>query len=267
MPRPLSRNKRIIYFTIFVLFFIVAIPVLLLYSSGYSLDTAFNLSWRGGIYVYVPQTGARVYIGNDLVGTTSLFSREVLVKNLTPSSYLVLVSNDDYWPWAKFVDVKRGEVSARHPLLVPKIIPLVEIPRASTTPYLVAKTLFASSTATTSLASKNIKVWVEGKDIHAEWLGSLEARPYYFCPDDRSGACPADIVIYQSTTPIRALDFYPGRDDALLLTTGNSVFATEIDPMMYRNSYPIFRGTQPEVRLTRDAVYIKDGAYIASTEL
>lgn len=271
MPRPLSRKKRIVYFSIFVLFFIVAIPVLLLYSSGYSLDNnALTLSWRGGIYVYVPQTAASVYIGNDLKEVTSLFKKEVIVKNLRPDNYLVLVSHDDFWPWAKFVDVKRGEVAARYPLLVPKIIPFVEIARGSTTPYTEARALFtpvvSRGAATTTLSSKNIRLWVENDMVRASWLGSEEARPYYFCVGYSASQCPKDIAIYQSAGPIRAIDFYPDRDDALLLTVGSSIYATEIDPMTYRNSYPIFRGTKPEVKVSRGSVYIKDGDYIASAE-
>lgn len=272
MPRTLSRKTRTIYFSLFLLLFVVVIPVLLLYSTGYSIDEAFNLSGRGGVYVYVEQEGAQVYIGNELKEETGLFNHEVLEKNLRPGTYLVLVSHADYWPWAKFVDVKSGEVSVRAPLLVPKVVPFTEIVKSTSTrllagdAYATAKALFASSTTSSGLTSKNIRLWVENNNIHAKWLGPEDVRPYYFCIDGAK-QCPEDIVIYQGgTSQVRAIDFYPGRDDALLLTIDNSIFATEIDPITYRNSYPIYRGKKPEVRISRGVVYIKDGEYIVSTE-
>ncbi len=258
--------------------------MLLLYSSGYSLDEAFTLSGRGGIYVYVEQTGAKVYLGNELKDTTGLFNHEVLEKNLRPDTYTVLVSHEDYWPWTKFVEVKGAEVSVRSPLLVPKIMAFKEIvkmgtvsggsgatssstPRPTTSPaYTAAQALFGNSVASTTLTSKDMKLWVANNTVHAAWLGSEEGRPYYFCIN-KSAPCPEDIEIFTGTAPIRALDFYPNRDDALLLTMGDSVSAIEIDPTPYHNSYPVFRGTKPEVRISRGAVYIKDGSYIASIEL
>lgn len=264
MPRPLSRKRRILYFSIFVLFFLVAIPVLLLYSSGYSLDTALNLSWRGGIFVSVDQTGASVFIGDSVAGVTSLFNHDIVVKNLRPDNYLVLVSHNDYWPWAKFVQVTRGEVAARYPLLVPKVVPFSEIARASTTEYSVAKALFTKTAASTTVEKAGMKLLVDGNTIRAEWHGSDDALPYYFCVGIVRVPCPRTVPIFQDPQPIRALDFYPGRTDALLITVGNSVYATEIDPTLYRNSYPIFRGKKPEVRINRGSVYIKDGDYILS---
>ena len=101
-----SRKKRIVYFILFAVFFLVCIPILILYSMGYTIDSStFGLSGRGGIYVLVAEPYVNIYIGNELKETTGIFLREVLVKSLKPKDYLVLAGSDSYWPWAKFVTV------------------------------------------------------------------------------------------------------------------------------------------------------------------
>jgi len=302
-----SRKKRIVYFILFAVFFLVCIPILILYSMGYTIDSStFGLSGRGGIYVLVAEPYVNIYIGNELKETTGIFLREVLVKSLKPKDYLVLAGSDSYWPWAKFVTVLEGEVSALYPFLVPKALPIKEVLKTDTN-YAIVQKLFALETksskiipsikefvtslgtstnllpggiATNSniiknvvvktsaeangLIKKKMKIWKDGKLIFASWLGTVDRIPPYFCLAQK---CKDEITVFSAFSPIGRIDFYPSRDDAIMLTQGNGVYAMEIDNRPYHNFYPIYKGKNPDFRIDGGVVYIKDENAFFSVEL
>lgn len=277
MPRPpVSKNLRLLYFVAFVTMFVVGIPILIFYSAGYTLDEAFSLSIRGGIYVFVPEPDTSVFVGNELKKVTGFFQREVLVKNLRPDQYLVLVANDTFWPWAKFVDVERGEVEPLFPLLVPKVIASLEVPETSSR-YEAINELFEeemTATTTTSLAitkipesltRRRVKIWLDGNKIFAEWQGSNESAAKYFC--DHGGVCTNPVLVFESSSDIGDFSFYPDRNDAILISLNNGIYAVEIDGRQYQNFYPIYRGQSPEFRLSGSVMYVKDGELLSELSL
>lgn len=268
----MSQKVRTIYFSLFALVFVIAIPLILLYATGYSFDTAFNLSWRGGVYVYVPESDVDVFIGNNIRVTTSLLQREVLEKSLHPGNYLILAAHEDYWPWAKFVEVKPGEVVSKFPLLVPKVMPFEQITRTSPE-YKTAAGLFATSTpgGGVRVESNDIEISAIGREVVVNWLAATSSAPHFFCLNDVANLddshCSTSFTVFRAAEDIEFVDFYPGRDDAIILTLGNGVYAVELDRSAYHNVYPIFRGTNPEVRVIRNTIYVKDADYIISAEL
>ncbi len=285
MPKTASQRKRIIYFIVFVLFFVFCIPILIFYSMGYSIDLTNGFYGRGGIYVSVAKPDIDVYIGNELKRTTSLFQREVLVKNLKPKEYLVLTGNDAFWPWAKIVPVLQGEVSALYPLLIPRSLPVKEIFRTNeiykdlqnlffTKPKSLAGTLAGASTETddglvekqglVTIANKNIKVWKDDNLIFASWLGPEDRTPPYFCP---TKPCSKTLKVFTAYSPIGQIDFYPRRDDVIMLTLDRSIYAMEIDNRTYHNFYPLFKGEDPDFRVDKEVVYIKDSNRFYSIDL
>lgn len=263
---------RILYLLFFVLVFLVGFPILVFYSAGYTLDETFGLSARGGIYIFTPEPATNVFIGNESKGTSSFFQKEILISRLKPDKYLVLVANDKFWPWAKFVDVEAGEVEAMFPLLVPKVINVVEV-KPKTADYIKIGALFkpsvvigiaTTSNATTTIIRKKVKVWIDGQRIVAEWRGSANSAPKYFCVLEQ---CIDPILVFQSSVQVRYIDFYPLRDDAIILALDNGIYAVEIDHRTYQNFYPIYRGQSPDFRVNDNIVYIKDNEYIATIEL
>lgn len=278
MSKPVSYKIRLLYFLAFVLVFLIGFPVLIFYSAGYTLDETFGLSFRGGIYVFSPETGTSVFVGNELKGQTSFFQREVLVKNLKPDNYLVLVANEDFWPWAKQVTVERGEVEPLFPLLVPKTIKMTEV-KVTDPAYKKTVALFKSATSTlfstispslsATVASSTIDrrqtaIRYEDQAIFASWLDDQEGAPKYFC---QHGSCVKPILVFQSFVPIRSFDFYPSRDDAIILALDTGIYAVELDSRPYQNFYPLYSGQEPDFRISNNQVYIKDNDYLAVLNL
>lgn len=267
MPKPIPYKIRLIYFLIFALFFVIGFPVLVFYSAGYSVDKTLGLSIRGGIYVSTPEPNTSVFVGNELKSVSGFFKREILVGKLKPGQYLVLAANDDFWPWAKLVEVEHGEVESLFPLLVPKVIQAEEIEKTDSTlrenaMYKAIQNLFVK-TATSTLKTKNVKIWLNDGAIYGKWTGDNGAAPKYYCGNRNNDVgpnnCAGEVLIFQSVVPIRTFDFYPSRDDAIILTLDDGVYAVEIDRRTYQNFYPLYRGQMPDFRVSRNQVYIKDG--------
>ncbi len=272
MPKSFSYRFRIIYFCFFVLVFLIGFPIIVFYSAGYTWDNTFGLSIRGGIYVFTPEPETSVFIGNELKNVSGFFNKEILIADLKPDQYLVLATNDTFWPWAKFVTVKRGEVEALAPLMIPKVIETESVSR-STQLRTTLVGLFATTTIPTSIKStttpnalvkKNVKIWHTGPKLFAHWEGDLQAVPEYFCDIE---SCEKPIQIFEAYVPIRTIDFYPHRDDAIILALDNGVYVVEIDRRQTQNFYPLYKGNSPDFRVYRNQVYIKDGDYIALLNL
>ena len=100
--------------------------------------------------------------------------------------------------------------------------------------------------------------------IIAEWMGSEERTPEYFCREEK---CNLILEVLQTKTDVKNIDFYPVRDDAIILSVSDAVYAAEIDNRQYQNFYPIYKGKNPDFRIDGGTVYIKDGEYIVSVEL
>lgn len=267
MPQPIPYKFRLAYFLAFVLVFLLGFPILAFYSAGYSFNETFGLTVRGGIYVSTPEVNTSVFIGNDLEGVSSFFKKEILVNKLKPDQYLVLATHDAFWPWAKVVNVQRGEVEALFPLLVPKVIPATELKKTDTS-YKEISSVFLEKATTTRIARREVKVWFadDSNTIFAQWLGDTDSAPKYFCHSDAQ--CLDPITVFHSTLPIRTFDFYPLRSDAIILAIDNGVYAIEIDNRTYQNFYPLYRGTSPDFRITEDdGLFISDEGAIILLDL
>lgn len=272
-------KKRAFYFFSFLAIFIVVIPFILLYSLGYRFTKNYELAERGGLYVFVPESNSEIYVNDELRDVTSTFQKEMFLQNLKPATYLVLVSNDLFWPWAKYVDVSEREVSPLYPLLVPKRIDMREVTVATSTQASstrVTKNQYAqlvrlfetkqtASVATSSVSTstphlyalmrKKMKVWAQDADIYAQWTGDESRIPPYFCMDD---VCDPNHLVLHGSSVVRHIDFYPGRDDAVIIAVAEGIFALEFDTRKYQNFYTLYKGERPDFRVFDGTVYVRD---------
>jgi hypothetical protein len=128
-----KRKRKVLVFLSFGIFFFLVFAVIL-YSLGYRMGQNWHIQKTGGIFIQSNESGASVLINGTLAKTTSLFSRQAFVRNLTPGVFSVEVSKDTFYPWRKSLLVLPETVDARDGLLVP-INPVVRFIATSSPLY------------------------------------------------------------------------------------------------------------------------------------
>ena len=267
---------------------------------GYNWGKNFSLLKTGGIYVYAPQNGVDVYVDNKLDNTTSIFQHSILVKDLRPNQYTIRVTKTGYLDWKKTVPVKEEKVAEVYPFLIPANIVTTSVPQQihstnSTTSVLVVNSeyknliaLFATSskpkistaltvsTSSTSSAlltlpsieSKKVVVEKDGNILHALWQGGVEDTPFYFCIS--ASTCAKDFLVY-SAASIGTFDFYPNRNDVVLVATGPKLTVVELDKRPPQNIVELYTsptGENLDFRVVdNDTVVVKEGKKLTKLSL
>jgi len=282
--KPMTLKKRRMYFYLLLVVFFIIIPLITLYTSGYRFQ-GFKLVETGGIYVYSPESGSEIYIDGKKEKETGIFQKDWFVQNMKPGSYEILISKEGFWPWLKEVKVEEKRVTEAIAFLVPKELNAEIIPQeiegetaTSTIPNLeyarISKlfedkfTVPADPVIPEELDSDEeeiefekisrrdrVGIWREGNQIFAKWLKNEEDTPNFFCRDN---SCVDIVTVFSSVELIKTIDFYPGRDDVVLVAVSNGIFAIEIDIRTNQNFQPIYKGTSPLFIISDKQFYVKD---------
>ena len=267
----MTYKTRTLAFWLSILLFLVISPPVLFYATGWRLTPGFNIERTGGLFIAVPESGSKVYLNNELRSETGFFSSGVLLQNLTPHNYSVLVAKDGFWPWTKTLPVKGSEVVEGRALMIPLTVTAESVDAKSadykTTLKAIDALKAAIRTATSTAARLGLakdergraQVWFDaGNRVWIEWL-SDSPLPFYL--DDIKKP------IFQSRSTIHGISFLPGRNDIVVLATENGVFALEIDGRPPQNFQPIYKGANPYFARIGDSLYVLDGAALAKIAL
>ncbi len=288
--KPLSLKRRRIFITIFFLAFFIFIPVVLLYASGYRLGEGFSLVKTGGIYIFAVANDVEVTIDDGEKMNLGLFQNGFYIQDLTPGKYTVKLTKDGYYPWVKTLKVNPQMVSEAIPIIIPKEIPLIEIEkykailatstatssinktnkgdkREMTEQYKLLSNLFASTTEKNQndratgtkelIRTKNkVTIWQEGNSIYSKWNGKKEDVPSSFCNYISCNISKHKII---ETRDVRDFNFFPGRNDVIIISTDNSIVVAEIDTKSIQNIVPIYTIPDSDFVIDEnDILYIKD---------
>lgn len=294
--------KRRIYFYTMVVVFLVIVPIIAFYAAGYRFDSGFEVVSTGGMYVYAPLSGATITIDEEKEKETGTFQKSWFVQNLTPGDYSVRVTKEGYHPWSKGVEVKQHQVAEAIAFFVPKHPSLNEIPRTilvppdqpqeatTTTPNPQFQNLQlafaqASREITTSPETRptatstpqdpediyaqvsprsRVALWEEHNQLFATWLKDRSSLPQHFC---RADTCEKTVVVHFSFAPIKYFDFFPGREDVVIVAAQHSVFAIDIDTRGNQNIMPLYKGTDPTFINNNGTIYIRDNGRIFALSL
>jgi hypothetical protein len=300
---PKSPRTRFVYFIIFFLVFLAVAPFILLYSFGYNWTQNFSLLKTGGVYVYSGETGASLYINDKLDDSTSIFQHGLLVKSLRPDTYDIKVTKDGYIDWKKNIEVKGERVSEAYPFLIPKQITATSVPSqipksaiASTTlianpeykDYLAlfattSKTLLPKKIATStsaligqakatttypSIESKKLVIEKIGSDLKASWKGAISDTPFYFCLN--KDECLTSFIVYNAQN-IGTFNFYPSRNDVIIVVAGSKIIVTELDKRTPQNIVELYQSPTQEALdfrvLDNETIIIKEGKKLIKLSL
>ncbi|MBX4210443.1 hypothetical protein KW783_00525 [Candidatus Parcubacteria bacterium] len=282
--KPISRGMRRIYLVVFTLLFIMLVPTLILYALGYRFASDWSIFSTGGIYIASDQSGAEIYLNNKLVSQTSYFRRGYFIQNLRRGNYFVIFAKQNFRSWSKHLDVLDQKVTEAYafnmpndPVIRREIPEFTKVsvatstltrPNAFYTDLLIdfAERNLQSESVLGLLREKDRKkvvLWQEGNKVHARWTGAEDAAPYFFC----NGTCHTDVVVYESPSPIKYFDFFPNRNDLILLANDSGVYVTEIDVRPDRNIQPVYeKGGVDFIVENGNILYVKDGSRVLEVE-
>lgn len=263
-------RKKIYIFGMFVVF-VIAIPVIILHSSGYRLNSKFRLVKTGGIYFHNEQSDAIVRLNGKVKKTAGLLERNLLVRELRPATYYARIEKEGYRVWEKNITVSEQKVEVCYPLLIPhdlkpELIPKYNIitpekkgqktKRELNDEFTEAIDLFKtwgrpSKGVIPGWESGDIKkfrlgadrrlrkkvfLFKDGNKIYVKWTGSEDQRPFFISSEGRR-------LVYAPDQNILSFGFFPERDDSMLvLVEDGTLYAVEIDTRFdIQNIYKIAR--------------------------
>lgn len=97
---------KIAGFVFSLLFFLIAGVAIVSYAAGYKIDlVSRQIKQTGMIEVQTRSKESSIFINNEFKGNDS-----VVVRDLLPGEYNILVSREGYHDWTKKVDLKAGRV-------------------------------------------------------------------------------------------------------------------------------------------------------------
>jgi hypothetical protein len=110
------KTRRIIYISLIIIFLIAA-PLTILYSQGYSFDWQKKIFVKtGSFYLKSYPQSANIYIDGKKSGTAPLYAKRLLPKN-----YSIEISKSGFYPWQKNLKIESQIVTeARNILLIPE---------------------------------------------------------------------------------------------------------------------------------------------------
>jgi hypothetical protein len=251
----MTLKKRRIILAICVLLFLLAVTVVLFYTTGYRWNSKLHLYKTGGLYVSSPLSGSQIFINNKLEKETNILQGGLFLQSLKPGAYSVLIAKDGYWPWLKNLKVKEQFVTEARAMLIPKEPKGAVLLRENYSPLELSKydeILTALKTLENKKqdqysqlsSNKKQKLWwnINENKLWLEWLGEKNSLPYYFCDDS---GCGEKMLVLDSKFPVRNVEFYPKRKDIVIVAVQNGVYAIEIDGRGGRLLQPIYKGKNP----------------------
>lgn len=232
--KPLPRNHRRLYFSTLFVIFVVAVPLLLLYATGYRFQMGGDLVSTGGVYVGADSSGSEIYINDELVRETRTFRRGFYAQNLEPGTHRVHVQKEDHHTWVKELSVSPHRVTEAQAFNIP-LEPLVrEIPRYR---LLGGELLFELSTSTASTSAALIASTTASttKNIEYEFVLELFATSTATTSAERSLtealiSGEAEVQTIDATSTIEQATTTKIRDDLKLFERDGDLFATWVGP-------------------------------------
>lgn len=287
--------KKKIRLLIFFLIFIIISPLLVLYANGDIFGDGWSLLKTGGIYINSAPINSEIYINSKTKNNTSFFERDLLVKNLKPGIYEVMVKKEGYNTWFKKINVFNNLVSDANVFMLPQKIDIRDIPKENLSDFNKGTTtikikepneeykyisnffwddsnLKNKKTASSTFLNKNlgtkespvmsgkVGLWKDKTKIFVSWYGKTESAPKYFCSNNN---CLDTIAVSSFDKEPTKIDFLIGYDDILIISLDDKVFAIQIEDNPNKVIQLLYEGKKPDFRIIGGTIYVKDGDIVS----
>ena len=269
----MTMQFRRFIFWIFVVLFIVASVIIILFAQGWRFDLdTFKLVKTGGIFIKTTISGAKIYINDKYTGSTAgLLNYTKLVDDLAPKNYNLFIHKEGYYPWNKMVEVKNGLVTELFSVtLFPLELKKVRIAQLSaqkianfkinnetiiisnkktgianvkvydTKGQLISNEKLEVATSTELISpDKNKKLYATDNKIWIEYLGDVKEEP------SKKAGEKEIIAILES--PILFFDWLKDSEHIIWFTSGELTVAERDNRGGKRNSVKFYLNINPPI--------------------
>ncbi|HBE02323.1 MAG: hypothetical protein A2096_06345 [Spirochaetes bacterium GWF1_41_5] len=278
MPSVFShiRRKNIIIGILSAVFFL-SVPLIIFYSSGYSLRTGFHVVKTGGINLLFLPGGSSVSVDGKFYKKIPVFSDQLFIQGLNTGIHTIRAEKENYYPWIKRLEIKAQKVAVGYVLLVPVNPEIKNIPRyipitgrkpgvdGQSRQYADLSVILQKNNITGKIRiKKKVVIWREGKRIFARWKGRKKMTPEFLVDNFFF----KKNLIYQAKGEILDFDFYPGRNDTILISEhGHGIFTLEMDKRPpYQNAHKIMVNAC-NFAVINDIIYVHENEKIILVRL
>lgn len=178
----LPQKHRSIFFWILVVVFLITLPSLIFYTTGYRLsfeNQETSIVTTGGMYITTDNLEVDVYLDEEQVERPRLFRSAYYIQNIAAGQHRIVVQSPGYQTWAKELPVDSRVVTEASAFNVPELTqlrPITLYETATGTPVYFSKAIiekvfsqasstevfhYSTSTATTTLQANSEFLFVE----------------------------------------------------------------------------------------------------------
>lgn len=197
---------------------------MILYAQGYKYSFSEGKFQRTGAVALKANTGAKVFLDDELQGDTSFFGNTYSVDRLLPGAYKITVQKDNYSSWQKTAIVEEGFVAD-----FPNILLLPEEGEEEQKLFDEVGLLFKESGLSNKASwsaeilsfeipndiegfrlseNKNKLAWWTNNEIWILWLNDQNYQPFYRKGDKE--------LITRFAQPIQNVVWFRGEDHLVL---------------------------------------------------
>lgn len=213
------------------------------YLMGYRITSEFSFGKVGTITLNTPYKETTIYVNSNEKIVTDADTKVVEI-TLTPKTHKIIVSLKDFYPWTKDVKVPSGGKLELNPLYVPQNPSGFLIGQLDPEYYQIKQSI-----------AKN-KVLPESTPImHKDGVTKIfvDKNTIYVTKNEKTEE------VLKSEVKIKSIDFYKNRNDVVIFSAGNSIYAIEIDKAGTQNFMPIYKGQDPYfVNETDNTIFVED---------
>ena len=231
--------------TLFAFIGVISLAILV-----YGYQSSANL---GAITVHVPYANTAVFWNNEEVRLTTATDQEVVVGRVAPGEQSVLVYKEGYYPWEKTMYMREGEKADIFPFLVRENPGQHEVDPAIFANVIPPNGKKVSASGAIAVDNANGKIYA---------IRLTDDKSTLFCGyEHETETCYETVVVLDIQQTINNVDFYPDRDDVILFSTKDGLYAIEIDGRGTRNFQPIYEGSTDGFLVNKrtSSIYVKNG--------
>lgn len=253
--------------SIIAVILLVAFVIIIGFSIGYRVD-GFKIVKAGRLEIVVPYANSTITIDGKHSGYAHEDGEIIVYRNLTKGNHTVIVSNEDRYPWIKDVEVPYHSHTVLYPFNI-KISSNSSIIEKTDDSYKAISTGIKNSKTPTIESpvfsdDGKVAVFIENEIIKAQWQDTAESAPESFCDNTK---CEKTISIIPIVQTINSIEFYPGRNDVIIIATKGGVYALEVARDGKPNFQPILISENPFIHSDGNSLYALDGETLGKVTL